>query len=529
MTDKKPEEILAEITAQVLAEEKQEKAVNEANKIEKTMQKATDKAAEYELAYKKWVEVLKPIKLFYITKENKFYYYGQSESWITTLVDTAVRIKWNIENGIDYEAFMDVMRALGRVKDDGVYSFYHENNPMILNMMNRDLWLKPTEGDHHSIFDVLLNSLSDGREDIKDHIEQIIYWKYTHPEDYRIPAMVIYGEGGLGKNEFVLRVLKTIFHGSKVESLNSEMVVGDYTGMLIGNAVTLVNEVHGMTMKQMAKLKDLIGNQYISLNPKGKSQLTIPATSLMITAGNKINGAVLLDGSASDKRWSPIHCRRNIVLHTMLFAGEDISDFTGMTVSNMSKTDEYKDYEKIMKDSLPRLSDSKEVSKWLGYIVQKWQHLEQTPDCYHGEDYRKLLIGQKGSVENFCDEIFGNRKFNNVSTVMFFKIYKVWIKENGSSWEQKNLLKRKDLVQETDEYLLHAGLNVEYVTKGDNMKLYSNTKRRSFTGYKTLLWDKKPEFQDHVFLDSTEEKLDEAFFGDYDIEEDSENNIEPLF
>lgn len=368
--------------------------------------------------------------------------------------------------------------------------------------MNKDMWLKPVNGAVHPVFDILLNSLSDGRQQVREHLEQLVYWKYTHPEDYRLPAPVIYGEGGIGKNEFVLRVLKTLFNGSKVESLNSSMVMGDYSGLMLGNVITLVNELQGVSKREMARMKDLIGNQYISLNPKGKAQITIPATSMIITAGNDINGAILLDGGSSDKRWSPIRCRRNIVLHCMLYHGVDVSEYQYMEKTEMMQQSEYKKYEKILVDWIPLLSDEKEVAKWLNELCEKYSGMENRPDCYHGEEYYELLNSQRVDVDDFCDLIFNSPVFCNISNNIFYNCYKIYMRDEASDYQNKNKLGKKELLAAAQEYIVKHGLPVEYCDKNTNAKIYDKTVRRSFYGFRTVYNVEKRKLQDSNYINS---------------------------
>jgi hypothetical protein len=44
----------------------------------------------------------------------------------------------------------------------------------------------------------------------------VIAYKYMHPEEFRLPCLLIHGEGGIGKNLLVDKILHLIFDGQTV-------------------------------------------------------------------------------------------------------------------------------------------------------------------------------------------------------------------------------------------------------------------------------------------------------------------------
>ena len=183
-----------------------------------------------------------------------------------------------------------------------------------------------------------------------------------------------------------------------------------------------------------------------------------------------------------------------------------------------------------MNENMKYLSDPVQVAAWLYELEAKWGNLEQCPTAYHGEDYKNLLGAQKNILEDFCDAVFGNPGFSNISTGTFYDAYKLYVHDYGSAFDIKNIQKRKQIILDAVEYILSAGLTVEHIQRKDNVKIYHNGVKKNFTGFKTKVWGKKPERQDHEILtvdNFGNAKLSEAWFendGD-DIEKNNENII----
>jgi hypothetical protein len=258
-----------------------------------------------EKLYQSWLKRLASDEIYYVSSEHRFYHLSKNTGRWDTMCLEAAKIYYAVDNLKAYRAFTDALREKERMKIGAVYTF----NPVaddVLNLMRTDHWLHPKAGEVSVWFDILLNALSHGDQEIKDHIEHVIWWKYAHPEDYKLPCIIWHGEGGIGKTKlFIQGVLATLFGDHQILACGFDKVGGDYNGMLKGNVVVLIDEA-AADKTDADVLKRIVGNPSIDVNNKFGKQETIPSTALYFAAGNKKSGVLLLEGNKTDRRWTII-------------------------------------------------------------------------------------------------------------------------------------------------------------------------------------------------------------------------------
>ena len=159
-------------------------------------------------------------------------------------------------NAVFAAAFREQQSERGWLHADITYSFRKDIHPDIFNLMDTSGWVQPASGDHHWIFDVLMRSLGSGKTENIVHIERIILHKYLHPECYLLPCLVIHGEGGVGKNLLVDKVLHTMFDGQTV-SATSDNITGQFNSLAKGRTVVMINESVS-DRADTATLKDML-------------------------------------------------------------------------------------------------------------------------------------------------------------------------------------------------------------------------------------------------------------------------------
>jgi hypothetical protein len=108
------------------------------------------------------------------------------------------------------DGFVIAMEEAGRIYIDCTFSFVE--HPKTFNMLEMKDWVQPVEGEQHWIFDLLIKSIGGNKPENMDHLNRVLAYKYLHPDCWRLPCVVIYGEGRAGKGLLVDSVLYTLFN-----------------------------------------------------------------------------------------------------------------------------------------------------------------------------------------------------------------------------------------------------------------------------------------------------------------------------
>lgn len=200
------------------------------------------------------------------------YFYSKSNggnNWVSE-DEKAIRYKTLLIKSSDFNTLLGILEETGRVYDKVGYSVEPEYG--VLNLFNNDNWVYPAETDAEidPIFEVLINSISNGNIEAQRHIEKCLLRKIYNPGDSRIPALVWNGEGNVGKGLFVDILLNTIFGNGTATVRFSE--IDNFNGLLVGKMVVNIDE-SGRDNNSMNTLKRFIGNKTIGINQKNKITL----------------------------------------------------------------------------------------------------------------------------------------------------------------------------------------------------------------------------------------------------------------
>ena len=310
------------------------------------------------------------------------------------------------------------MKELKKVRKSIVNTFKPYNKDF-LNLMSTSNWLKPVPGAVHFMFDLLMDSLSCGDPEAREHIESVIAYKYLHPDEHRIPCIAWHGEGAAGKNT-LFDTLAVIFGDSQVGRLKYNDIFGDYNGGMLGKTVILIDEA-SIDNQSAEKMRQLIGNSKIYVNVKFGPQKQVDNTPLYFIAGNDTTGSVKLRGDATDRRYSVVGIKPKINLwywvkqYFKLGDNADDKDISDAWFSN-----EYV------------LTQEEEVAKWLNYLVSKYGHLTRPPEALHSTIYKQIIVSQRGWFECLMDELFTDN-FEYISRETLYSIAKEYAKVNSPS------------------------------------------------------------------------------------------------
>lgn len=289
---------------------------------------------------------------------------------------------------------------------DITYSFRQNIHPDIFNLMDTAGWVQPGCGDHNWIFDVLMRSLGSGKAENISHVEHVILHKYLHPECYLLPCLLIHGEGGVGKNLLVDKVLHTMFDGQTVSATN-ENITGQFNSLAKGRTVVMINESVS-DKADTSTLKDMLHKERLVINEKGIAQYEIDNTPLYIIASNEHEGGVYLDRNDADRRYSVLRCERGKTLNHW------IAEHNGWTLDQARTW--------MQAEGHHICGDRDEVGKWLNYLIEKYRDYGQ-PVALHGADYAALMDVQKKMEERLVEAVFLDPDFTHIEKQVLYQGY----------------------------------------------------------------------------------------------------------
>lgn len=357
--------------------------------------------------------------LYFIADRNKYMIEVANKGWIFmevpgfkvyAMLTEANEVKWiNL-----------YLKLHDRVKTTIVNTF-NPTHPDVLNMLSTADWLQPVQGPVEEIFNVLFNSLSGGRQNVRDHIEKVFVYKYLHPEEYVLPCITISGEGGVGKNELIEKVFATVFGDQQIAALGTEEAFGNFNGQMLGKTIVYIDEA--IPSKVGAEsLKRKAGNKTLQVNTKYGAQGTYDNTPWYWLGGNGTNGNLFLAGDSVDRRYSVITVSRNL----MHWVGKHI----GMEVEGMGSS---------LPDDHPcvvwwsknkhHLSNPVSVSHWLHSVVAKWGDQTYAPSALHDEDYHALIETQKSEFQETMEWVFDDENFTHIEKPTLYQLYVLKCKE----------------------------------------------------------------------------------------------------
>ncbi len=340
--------------------------------------------------------------------------------------------------------FLNILNQMGRSYRTKTLSAAVQPDYM-LNMFRKDHWLQPVKGDYHEVFDILLRSLGDNKSENIRHLKEVMAWKYNHPEDYSIPCLVIFGEGGSGKNTLVDGVLGAVFGKNQVISISQEEMK-NFNGQMAGKMVLMFDESIA-AKTDMERFKAIINNETLNINPKYGKPYTAENMGLYFAGSNGSMGAVYLDRGQSDRRFSILKVTRSIIDHVM-----EIKSFDRNTAIDWWMERKH------------QLTNKDQVAMWLNHIIEFSCHLTTTPRALHGEDYQALLQAQAGVIEWIVSEIFEHPEFKFITTKDCFKLYELKCDEYGT---RTRMVKPTFVAKLGD--ILHR--DVKYIVRSPSQKV----------------------------------------------------------
>jgi hypothetical protein len=352
-------------------------------------------------------------RLFFVAKNGLYGEWAHGEwHWMT---EKALATKNADVFTIDgfAKAFKVAMQHAGRCSYDCTHSF--GETPGKLNLLIRDNWLRPMEGEHHWFFDRLMQSIGGGKSENVEHLERVIAYKIEHPECVTLPAILMNGEGNLGKNLLVETILARIWDGA-VLSATAGNIIGQFNSLAAGMLAILINETSPKRVDH-DELKHRLQRDTLEINCKGVPQYQTANLALYFISSNRKAGGVWLDRTKADRRFSVFHIDAGLDL--IHWIRQEKSQWDADMAQNWMDA-----------EGMRIARDPREVAKWINRLLTKYAG-QTRPRALHGRDYRRLLNIQMPVDEDIIPAVFCDPKFTHVSRQTLYEGYQLRSRAEG--------------------------------------------------------------------------------------------------
>ena len=376
---------------------------------EDQQQKADKHTAAYQLALKSAQAFLEdPInaELAFVKSDNRYWLYlPQAKDW-QSIIETALRVDPRISSALAFKALKHILHELGRVYTRKTYSFRPQPPGEVLNLLKTDHWLKPGPvTDNTRFFEYVLYSLGNGKAENILHLKQVIGWKYLHPEEWQLPALCLFGQGRSGKNLLASTIMSQIFGNHQCLS-TSFRKVEKFDSALVGKTIVLFDEQP--RREDQSRLKEIIGNPILEVEPKGMDTFKADNTALYIVATNERVGPVRIEHNGTERRFSFI--RSDISLREVIANGEGITiDEADALIKNQLDNSVYR--------------NPVEVAGFLQVCIDAARALTAPPAALHGEDFNIVSTVQIDALDEVTDEVFNDPLFDFITLQTLYDLY----------------------------------------------------------------------------------------------------------
>jgi hypothetical protein len=216
---------------------------------------------------KKYIKLIEDNKIFYVSNDDKYLRYDENtRRWIHYKNDKGLYTFFKIVDKEQSSAFKIAMEETGHIKEEAVNTFKPVTDYQ-LNFCTRQHWLKPIPGVVHDAFRLGFKALCGENQQAQDSLEHTIAWKYLHPEEYKLPMFAISGEGGVLKNQILVKTMGVIFGSEQVLSTSCSNVLDGFNGEMLGKAVVFFDESK-IDKTDYEKMKALIHNEKMNIEVK---------------------------------------------------------------------------------------------------------------------------------------------------------------------------------------------------------------------------------------------------------------------
>lgn len=358
------------------------------------------------------VEFVAQTPIYYVSRLDHYLIKDSEGRWCFLKYSAICRTYFLFSDSSFRAAFTLAMSNAGRNFLDCTYSLA-PTPPDKLNLLDITKWVQPEEGEYHWLFDMIIHSIGGGKPDNIRHLEQLIVWKYLHPNCPTLPALVVNGEGSLGKNLLVEFILRTLFDGMTIAAFATALL-DKFNSPLRGKVCVLIDEAKASKIDH-EKLKNMLGSSTLLINEKGIPQYEVPATAWYILSSNR--EGIYLDRSGADRRWSIFHVEK----------GLDLNHWVRPQLGNVS----YDEAGTWIRANAPKiLSNKQHVARWIAALIKKHEGMTQ-PVPFHGDDFDRLMDIQKPVDDQIIEDVFNDSEFTHINRQTLYDGYRLSCIANG--------------------------------------------------------------------------------------------------
>lgn len=321
------------------------------------------------------------------------------------LKDRSTFLEWHAE-----------MEDRGWKHDEMTYSC-DPTPPGVLNLLKRDGWVKPnlSATTYDWRIKALELSISNGKAENLEYLQRMFAWKILHPGDYRLPAVLVHGEGGAGRGLMFYRLPATIFGEQNCALIMARDVTGTFQSKIAGKLVVGINE--SVAEKTAAEaIRNWLFSEKAWINEKFIKPYEVSHFAMVAFLSNEATGGVTLRGDHSDRRYSVFKVDHRLEYWLQRLAPEHLGrEITyEEAVRIIDEADDKHDMTRSVWRNREKLAD------WLGVLVTKYGHLPR-PEALHGEDYESLLLAQERPCTSLWKDVFLDPTFDAVERTLLYR------------------------------------------------------------------------------------------------------------
>lgn len=333
-------------------------------------------------------------------KQNVLVRQMSPRAFIETIADDLKIKSWHLPIPRVKDLFNESSKTYGMVRysidelrwKDSVYLPIRHMEKHFIDKMD-------VKGDHSEFFDYLMYSLSGGKKENADHIEQWILHKiFNYVKAVTTPDIVIVGHvGGNGKG-IIQAIIRLMMPSMLSGKANSKTLSGNFNVIMLGKLIVFFDDQNSNEIP-LDVVKQLAGSDTMIFEPKGKDQYEGEKTHssawfsqimpfLLTPAGQE--GGV-------DRRFSIM--RTNITFLESI--RKHMKEKNNVEVS----IEESKDLAEHIVSQI--LLNRTEIAKWFQHLCKKHPQVNKdfTLKPLHGEDYKYFLDRQKSSYDIIWDDL----------------------------------------------------------------------------------------------------------------------------
>ena len=244
------------------------------------------------------------------------------------------------------------------------------------------------------LFDCLMHSLSGGKKENQDHIEQFILHKIiNYSKAVTTPDVIIIGHvGGNGKG-IIQAMIKLMFPSSLSGKANNKTLIGNFNAIMLGKLLVFFDDQVSNEIP-LEVIKQLAGSESMIFEEKGKDQYESEKThsSMWFNQSLMIKLTPAGQEGGVDRRFS--------VMRTSITFLESLRELYKRERNLVITIEESKALaEKLVSDVL---LNRVHIAAWIQHLQKKHPQVNKdfTLKALHGEDYQYFLDAQSTGYDS---------------------------------------------------------------------------------------------------------------------------------